>query len=222
MQALLLRPLAARVALVAVMSAAVTSPALTQTGGNPATAESLWILPGARARLIISDYGEDLQTGTITAVRGDSFVFRRDKAGDSLTVGYTHVARLDVGRGRHARTLTGLAVGAAAGATAVAAVGALTWRLPNCNSQSVIDGVVISGNPFCRAFAGSAGGNAAAGAVVGAVGGALVGTIIGAVIHTERWHTVSINGLLDHPRADIAVIPSQSGPRLALRVATRF
>ena len=111
MHALRLRPLAARVALVAVMGAAVTSSAWSQTGAAPATAASLGILPGARARVIVSDYGEDLQTGTITAVRGDSFVFRRDKAGDSLTVGYTHVARLDVGRGRHARTLTGLALG---------------------------------------------------------------------------------------------------------------
>ena len=134
MQVLLLRPLAARVALVAVIGAAVTSAAWAQSGGTPATAASLWIFPGARARLVVSDYGEDLQTGTITAVRGDSFVFRRDKSGDSLTVGYTHVARLDVSRGRHARTLTGLVVGLVGGAAAVAALGAATYHTSPCSN----------------------------------------------------------------------------------------
>jgi hypothetical protein len=212
MHALRLRPLAARVALVAVMGAAVTSSAWSQTGAAPATAASLGILPGARARVIVSDYGEDLQTGTITAVRGDSFVFRRDKAGDSLTVGYTHVARLDVGRGRHARTLTGLALGLLGGAAAGAALGAATYHAPS----------PCTNNPFCGLVLFTQGESVAGGAALGAAGGALLGTIIGAVIHTERWHTVSINGLLDHSRAAIAVIPSQSGPRLALRVAARF
>jgi hypothetical protein len=215
MQVRLLRPLAARVALAAVMGAAVTSPAWAQTGGNPATAASLGIVPGARARLIVADYGEDPQTGTITAVRGDSFVFRRDKSGDSLTVGYTHVARLDVGRGRHARTLTGFVVGLVGGGAAGAALGAATYHAPSCSSSS---------NPFCGLglVLYTQGRAAEGGAVLGAAGGALLGTVIGAVIHTERWHTVPINGLLDHPRADIAVIPSQSGPRLALRLAARF
>jgi hypothetical protein len=214
MPVLLLRPLAARVALVAVMIAAVTSPAWAQTGGTSASAASLGILPGARARLVVTDYGKDLQTGTITAVRGDSFVFRRDEAGDSLTVGYNHVARLDVGRGRHARTLAGLAVGLLGGAAAGAALAAATYHgsAPCANSS----------NPFCGLVPYTQGQAAEGGAVLGAAGGALLGTIIGAVIHTERWHTVSVNGLLDHSRADIAVIPSQSGPRLALRVAARF
>ena len=200
MHALRLRPLAARVALVAVMGAAVTSSAWSQTGAAPATAASLGILPGARARLVVSDYGEDPQTGTITAVRGDSFVFRRDKAGDSLTVGYTHVARLEVGRGRHARTLTGLAVGLVVGAF----------------------GSAFSQTPSGFGRDTKAGGTVAAGAGVGAVPGAVVGLIIGSLIRTERWRTVSINRLLDHPQASIAVVPSQSGPRVALRVAARF
>jgi hypothetical protein len=210
---LLLRPLAARVALVAVIGAAVTSPAWAQTGGTPPSAASLGILPGARARLIVSDYGEDLQTGTITAVRGDSFVFRRDKAGDSLTVGYTHVARLDLGRGRHARTLTGLAVGLLGGAAVGAALAAATYGTPSCSSSS---------NPFCGLVLVTRGQATEGGAALGAAGGALLGTIIGAVVHTERWHTVSVNGLIDHTRAEIAVIPSQAGPRLALRIAARF
>jgi hypothetical protein len=205
MQVLLLRLLAARVALVAVIGAAVTSPAWAQTGGNPATAASLGILPGARARLVVSDYGEDPQTGTITAVRGDSFVFRRDKAGDSLTVGYTHVARLEVGRGRHARTLTGLAVGLVVGAGVGAAFGSAFSQTPSGFGRDT-----------------KAGGTVAAGAGVGAVPGAVVGLIIGSLIRTERWRTVSINRLLDHPQASIAVVPSQSGPRVALRVAARF
>ncbi len=215
MEALLLHPLAARVTLVAVMAAAVTSPARAQTGGTPVTAESLGILRGARARLVVSDYGEDPQTGTITAVRGDSFVFRRDKAGDSQTVAYTHVAQLDVSGGRHARTLTGLVVGLLGGAAAGAGLGVATYHTPP----------PCTNNPFCGlfvGFGGSQGSNAAGGAAVGAAAGALLGTIVGAIIHTEQWHAVSINGLLDHPRADIAVIPSQSGPRLALRVAARF
>jgi hypothetical protein len=212
MQVLLLRPLAARIALVAVIAATVTSPAWAQTGGTAATAASLGIVPGARARLVVADYGEDLQTGTITAVRGDSFVFRRDKGGDSLTVGYTHVARLDVGRGRHARTLTGLAVGLLGGAAAGAALGAATYHAPSPCTNNIFCGLVLY----------TQGEASEGGAVLGAAVGALVGTVIGAVIHTERWHTVPINGLLDHPRADIAVIPSQSGPRLALRLAARF
>jgi hypothetical protein len=208
MHALTLRRLAARAALVAVMGAAVTSSARSQTG-RTLTPESLGIVPGARARLIVSDYGEDLQTGTVTAVRGDSIVFRRDKAGDSLTIGFAHVGRLDVGRGRHARPITGLGLGFLAGAAAGAIAGAATYQKPACTNDS-----------FCLDF--GVGANVAGGAVLGGAGGALVGLIAGAFIHTERWRTVSLNGLLDHPQAGIALIPSRSGPRLALRVAARF
>jgi hypothetical protein len=202
MRVFTLRPLVARVALLAGMSAAVTSAAQPQTG-RTLTPESLGIVPGARARLIVSDYGEAPQTGTVTAVRGDSIVFRRDQAGDSLTIGFAHVGRLDVSRGRRTRPLTGLGLGFLAGAGAGALAGAATYH-----KSSFIDfGVGV---------------NVAVGAVLGAAGGAVVGLIAGSVIHTERWHTVSLNGLLDHPQAGIALIPSRSGPRLALRVAARF
>jgi hypothetical protein len=161
---------------------------------------------------MISEFGDAPQAGTVTAVRGDSFVFRRDKAGDGLTVGYTHVARLDVGRGRHARTLTGLALGLLGGAAAGAALGAATYHAPS----------PCTNNPFCGLVLFTQGESVAGGAALGAAGGALLGTIIGAVIHTERWRPVSLNGLLDHPQAGIAMIPSPSGPRMALRVAARF
>jgi hypothetical protein len=208
MRVFTLRPLVARVVLLAGMSASVTSSARPQTG-RTLTAESLGIVPGARARLIVSDYGEDLQTGTVTAVRGDTIVFRRDQAGDSLAIGFVHVGRLDIGRGRHARPFTGLGLGFLVGAAAGAIAGAATYQKPACTNDS-----------FCLDF--GVGANVAGGAVLGGAGGALVGLIAGAFIHAERWRTVSLNGLLDHPQAGIALIPSRSGPRLALRVAARF
>ena len=207
MPALTLRALAARGALVAVMGAAVTSAARSQTA-RTLTPESLGIVPGARARLIVSDYGEDLQTGTVTAVRGDSLVFRRDKAGDSLTVGFVHVGRLDVSRGRHARPLSGLGLGFLAGAAAGAVAGAGAYHRQPCTGTNDVFG--------CGVGDLGVGGTAAGGAVLGGLGGALVGLIAGSVIHTERWRTVSLNGLLDHPQAAIAVVPSRSGPRLAV------
>jgi hypothetical protein len=212
MPVLTLYPLALRAALVAVMGAAVTSAARSQTA-SALTPESFGIVPGARARLIVSDYGEDPQTGTVTAVRGDSIVFRRDQAGDSLTIGFAHVGRLDISRGRHARPITGLGLGFLAGAAAGALAGAAAYHKPRCPSAN--DG-------FCGFLDFGVGGNAAAGAVLGAAGGALVGLIAGSVIHTDRWRTVSLNGLLDHPQAGIALVPSRSGPRLAVRVAARF
>jgi hypothetical protein len=206
-----LRPLAARVALVAVMAAAGTSSAWSQTRGT-LTPESLGIVSGARARLMIPEYGEARQVGTVIAVRGDSIVFRRDAAGDTLIVGFTHVAKLDLSRGRHPRPISGLAIGFVSGAAAGAIVfAASTPKAIPCNGQTL----------FCGRFFG-AGAYAAFGAVTGGLGGALLGTVIGAVVHTERWRTVSINRLLHDPQAGIALIPSQSGPRLALRLAARF
>ncbi len=201
---LTLRALAARVALVAVMGATLTSPARSQTGGT-LTPASLGVVPGVRARLIAADYGDETQVGTVTAVRGDSIVFRRDKRGDSQTFRLTHLAQLDVSGGRHARPFTGLAVGLVVGAGVGAAFGSAFSQTPSGFGRDTKAGGTVA---------------AVAGAV--AVPGAAIGLLIGSLIHTERWRRVSINRFLVHPQASIDVVPSQSGPRVALRVAARF
>lgn len=173
---------------------------------------SLGIVPGARVRLI-AGYGDELQTGTLVAVHGDSVVFDRENTGVSQTMSFAHLVRLDVRRGLRARPFTGLGIGILAGLVGGAALGAATYRPgPNsCFSRLGCVGVIGFGH-----------GGAISGALVGIPTGALVGLVIGTRVRSERWDTVPLNRLLKHARANIAVVPSAVGLRPAVEISARF
>jgi hypothetical protein len=149
------------------------------------------------------------------AVDGDRFVLRRDAASDSVIFGFSQVSKLEVSQGRHGRALTGLAVGLVGGA----ALGAITFAAsdtkPKCPAAN-------GGWDFCGLFYQGPGVYAGVGAVLGGLSGGVLGTVIGSFIHTERWRAVSVDRVVLHPQASISVMPSQSGPQLALRLGVRF
>lgn len=170
---------------------------------NPAT---VGVVPGARVRLIVADYGDKPQVGTISAVRGDSIVFHREATGDSAILGLGHIGQLELSRGRHSRPLAGLGIGLLGGAALGAGVGAAT------NGSS--------SGPYN--VGGGAGVGALSGALAGAAGGALIGLVGGALSHPERWDMVQLDRLLEHTHVGATVLPSRLGPPTALHVAARF
>lgn len=185
-------------ALIAVSPAPARSQAATQP-----TARALGVLPGDRVRLVASDYGEGLQTGTILAAHGDSVIFSRSGEVDSLALPMSHIARLDVSRGRHSHGMTGLAVGSAGGAVLGAVMGSASY---DQHSIQIV----------------SQGASTVGGAVLGGLAGALIGAITGSLVHTERWETTLQSPLPAQAHVGLAALPSRLGPRVALRVAARF
>lgn len=164
--------------------------------GSSGAAKAQVLVPGERVRLVATEFGDEPQVGTVTAMRGDSITFRRESDSQIHTFGLNHLSRLDASGGRHSHPVRGLAIGLAVGGVAGAAAGASSTK---------------------DAFFGP-GAGAAVGGAAGAVGGALVGLITGALIRTERWNRVP----LDQPRLGVSLIPSPLGHALAVRVALRL
>jgi hypothetical protein len=165
-------------------------------------------------RVVAANYGDAPQIGTVAAVHGDSIVLRREHQGDSPTIAFAQMARLDVSHGRHAHPFTGLGIGFVGGVLAGAVVGLAAYQASSCALPNLGVG--------CGLRVLGPGNNAAAGAVLGGAAGALIGLVTGSFIHTERWHTQSLGPLLEHTQVGVTLVPSPQGRRVALLFAARF
>jgi hypothetical protein len=213
MRSSIVRRLAPAVAIALALSALPSSAVWSQAVGGSAAAR-LGIAPGTRVRLLTANYGDAPQIGTVAAVHGDSIVLRREHQGDSSTIAFAQMARLDVSQGRHAHPFAGLGIGVAGGAVAGAVVGLAAYQTSSCALPTLGFG--------CGLRVLGPGNNAAAGAVLGGAAGALIGLVTGSFIHTERWHTQSLSPLLEHTRVGVTLMPSPQGRRVTLLIAARF
>jgi hypothetical protein len=130
------------------------------------------VQPGQRVRVRSLLAHRPVVTGAVESIGRDTLVVRPE-AGAAAAIPLSSIARLEVSRGRHSRWLTGLVVGAGAGAVTGAIIGAAThdeddWLF-------------------------SAGENAVLGAVLFTPIGALTGTVIGLLVKTERWKSVPLD-----------------------------
>jgi hypothetical protein len=187
----------------------VWPPVACPQGAPQSAAAGQGVVPGARARLVTAT-SDTSQTGTISDVRPDGFGFRREGQADNTPVGFASLTQLEIGQGRHANPLLGLAIGAAAGAGIGAIAGAATYR----NSNPCPAG----GQSFCFGSITTQGEDAALGAILGAVGGGAIGLVTGFIVHTERWRKVPLGSLLAQRHTSLIVTPTRTGLRFGLRI----
>ena len=165
------------------------------------------LVQGARIRIASAFIPNEI--GTVLSYGNDTLTYVRVEAADTESVATAGISRLEVSTGTHHRVLHGMAMGALGGLLVGGIVGAVTYRSPDCASNT------NDGWNFCGLGDTGAGGAAAGGAVLGAGGGALIGAVVGLLTRSERWRTVS----LDSHRLHAIVAPAPGGVALGLRFA---
>lgn len=113
--------------------------------------------------------------GIVGELRADSLRVTPDGSADNTSIPLATVSKIEVSRGTHDRTLTGMAIGTGIGFGA----GFLT-------------GVAMCSGDNCEVTGGEAG------LVIGAIGagaGLLIGTVIGALSSGDDWQSVSVGSL---------------------------
>ncbi len=201
------RPLLLSAAVVIVLGVAMASSAASQSLTGPA-AISLGAQPGARVRVSTttivmgdsrSDGGSRSYTGTVVAIGQGGMALRPDHPGDSLSLIFAGIDRVDLSRGRHGHAVVGLEIGAATGGLAGVVFGVVNRNRVGFQPLSTGDAALAFG-------------------IVGGAAGAIVGPVVGALIRTERWHTVWMRSVADHAHASLDLVPNPTGARLGFRV----
>lgn len=141
-------------------------------------------VPGATAPVL------QRQVATVVSVTGDSLVLvPSGPAQDTVTLGVSELARLEVSQGRRRNTLKGVAIGAGAGTAAGAILALATYR--RCH-----DCWFDLGPGF----------TALAGGTVGGISGMLIGGVIGVATVTERWKHVPVRVALVPHRGALTLV----------------
>ncbi|HEU4988568.1 MAG TPA: hypothetical protein VFT41_02145 [Gemmatimonadaceae bacterium] len=133
------------------------------------------LAPDTRIRFAVARDTPSI-VATVVAQRGDTLWVRPVRAADTLALGLSHLARLDVSRGKHTRALHHAGVGFLVGAVTGGVLGYATGT--DCTSGEWI----CFPRSETAAFAGVAFGMIGAG----------VGAIVGWARPTERWEAVAL------------------------------
>ena len=122
---------------------------------------------GARLRVFVNR-GTQMAIGSLTGSDRDSLTLRV-RGGESATLGWSEISRVEQSIGVHRHTLAGAAIGFGAGALMGAAYGSgiKSWDISSTN------GAIYLG-------------------IVFGVGGGLLGAIVGDFIRTERWRPIAV------------------------------
>lgn len=153
----------------ATRSLAVPLLALGLCGGPALRAQQAALPTPARVRVTASPLGTAPVIATVTARHADSLVLSIPARGP-VTLPLAAVQRLDISRGTRAKTLTGAAVGFAAGTVATALFLAAFCHDPDTLCES---------DEYLRAFA------------IIALPPTAAGAIVGALVRVERWERVA-------------------------------
>ena len=137
-------------------------------GGGQGVAAQEGALPvPARVRVLAPALGSVPVVAKLTGRRGDTLAFDTADRG-ALVLSLGAVERIEISRGRHAKTLTGAAVGLLVGGAAAGA-----FLVMFCGGDTLCES-----DEYVRAFA------------IIALSPAVAGTLIGSAIRVERWEPV--------------------------------
>lgn len=136
------------------------------------------IAPGTRVQIAESGTGgRGVLRGTVVAKSADTLALRLDAGGETVSIAWARVSRLELSRGVTRRTLAGLGYGLLGGVGAGALVGVLACKAErNCRSSNN----EMNSPQFYAVVLGVLGGGV----------GSVIGTVIGASTRSERWETV--------------------------------
>jgi hypothetical protein len=173
-----------------VVLAVLALPASARSGERSTDLSPITV--GSRIRLSAPVIISKKVQGTVAEINMDSLVVVTDGQA-RLSLPTRAITQLEVSTGRHRKTLSGMAIGAATGV-------ALSVVLPKC----VIEGCT-SDVGFDPTFA-----------LLGALGGSMWGAMIGSFVTADRWTLVSRNDVR------LMALPSRGrGVGLALSVSLK-
>lgn len=152
-----------------VMRSIAVSLAVVVCGGPALRAQDASLPTPARVRVLARPLGITPVVATVTGHHGDSLVLSVPDRG-SLTLPLAAVQGIEISRGTHAKTLTGAAVGLAAGTVATA-----LFLAAFCSDSDTL----CETDEYLRAFA------------IIALPPTGVGAIVGSLVRVERWERVA-------------------------------
>jgi hypothetical protein len=135
---------------------------------------------GSRVRIAAPVFGNGKKVGTVVSVTTDTLVLRPGASLATQSVGTSDITALEVSKGTYTRKAKGALWGTLIGAGAGAAIGALTYKKPECIDPQSVFGCFYIFGPDTR------GSDAAFGGIAGGLLGAVVGTLVG-MGRREAW-----------------------------------
>lgn len=181
----------------AAVSAASVSNRVPVAWAQPAV--SAMLAPGTRLRVWLA---YEIIEGTFQSQHDDSLVVRFADSGSTRTVALRQVWQLQFSRGHHGHALTGLGIGALAGALVGGMAGSAACEGDMIVSQGACVGITT---------------------MFGIPTGAVLGAIVGALVTSDRWEDAPIEALASRAQVDkLRVTPSYAAGTVGLNLRISF